>query len=84
MQAGIAAKYPPLNGTLVGLLAEPIVLSSRSGFFICIPMLLSKYPSCIPVMFMFWDFVRKLKTRAREGDQAGFHKHLKTMNLEGK
>ena len=32
----------------------------------------------------FWDFVRKLETRNREGDQAGFYKHLKTMNLEGK
>ena len=29
-------------------------------------------------------FIRKLETRAREGDQAGFYKHLKTMNLEGK
>ena len=32
----------------------------------------------------FWDFVRKLETRNREGDQAGFYKNLKTMNLEGK
>ena len=32
----------------------------------------------------FWDFVRKLETRTREGDQAVFYKHLKTMNLEGK
>ena len=36
------------------------------------------------VLSFFWDFVRKLETRTREGDQAGFHKHLKTMNLEGK
>ena len=36
------------------------------------------------VLNFFWDFVRKLETRAREGDQAGFCKHLKTMNLEGK
>ena len=36
------------------------------------------------VLSVFWDFVRKLKTRTREGDQAGFYKHLKTMNLEGK
>ena len=36
------------------------------------------------VLSFFWDFVRKLKTRTREGDQAGFYKHLKTMNLEGK
>ena len=35
-------------------------------------------------MSLFWDFVRKLETRTREGDQAGFYKHLKTMNLEGK
>ena len=27
---------------------------------------------------------RKLETRTREGDQAGFYKHLKTINLEGK
>ena len=32
----------------------------------------------------FWDFVRKLETRNREGDQTGFYKHLKTMNLEEK
>ena len=31
-----------------------------------------------------WDFVHKLETRNRTGDQAGFYKHLKTMNLEGK
>ena len=36
------------------------------------------------VLSFFWDFVRKLETRNREGDQAGFYKHLKTMNLEGK
>ena len=36
------------------------------------------------VLTLFWDFVRKLETRTREGDQAGFYKHLKVMNLEGK
>ena len=36
------------------------------------------------VLSFFCDFVRKLETRSREGDQAGFYKHLKTMNLEGK
>ena len=36
------------------------------------------------VLRFFWDFVRKLETRTREGDQAGFYKHFKTMNLEGK
>ena len=36
------------------------------------------------VLSFFWDFVRKLETHNREGDQAGFYKHLKTMNLEGK
>ena len=36
------------------------------------------------VLSFFWDFVRKLKTRNREGDQVGFYKHLKTMNLGGK
>ena len=36
------------------------------------------------VLSFFWDFVRKLETRTREGDEAGFYKHLKTMNLEGK
>ena len=29
---------------------------------------------------LFRGFVRKLETRAREGDQDGFYKHLKTMN----
>ena len=28
------------------------------------------------VVSFFWDFVRKLETRSREGDQAGFYKHL--------
>ena len=36
------------------------------------------------VLSFFWNFVRKLEARSREGDQAGFHKNLKTMNLEGK
>ena len=36
------------------------------------------------MLSFFWDFVHKLETRTREGDQAGFYKHLKTMNLEGK
>ena len=36
------------------------------------------------VLSFFWDFVRKLETHTREGDQAGFYKHLKTMNLERK
>ena len=36
------------------------------------------------VLSFFWDFVRKLETRTREGDQAGFYKHLKTMNRGGK
>ena len=36
------------------------------------------------VRSFFWDFVRKLETRAREGDQAGFYEHLKTMDLEEK
>ena len=36
------------------------------------------------VLSLFWDFVRKLETRTREGDQAGFYKHLETMNLIGK
>ena len=36
------------------------------------------------VLSFFWDYVRKLETRTREGDQAGFYKHLKTMDLEGK
>ena len=36
------------------------------------------------VLRFFWASVRKLETRVREGGQAGFYKHLKTMNLEGK
>ena len=36
------------------------------------------------VLSFFWDFVRKLETRTRKGDQAGFYKHLKTINLEEK
>ena len=36
------------------------------------------------VLSFFWVFVRKLETRNREGDQAGFYKPLKTMDLEGK
>ena len=34
------------------------------------------------VLSFFWDFARKFETRTREGDRAGFYKHLK--NLEGK
>ena len=33
------------------------------------------------VLNLFWDFVRELETRIRQGDQTGFYKHLKTMNL---
>ena len=33
------------------------------------------------VLSLFWEFVRKIETRAREGDQAGFYNRLK---LEGK
>ena len=36
------------------------------------------------VLSLVLDFVRKLEARTREGDQTGFYKHLKTMNLEGK
>ena len=36
------------------------------------------------MLSFFWDFVRKLETRNREGDHAGFYKHLTMMNLEGK
>ena len=36
------------------------------------------------VLSIFWDFVCKLETRTREGDQAGFCKHHKKMNLERK
>ena len=36
------------------------------------------------VLSFFWDFVPKFEIRTREGDQAGFYKHLKTMHLEGK
>ena len=36
------------------------------------------------VLSFFWDFVHKLETHTREGDQVGFYKHLKTMNLEWK
>ena len=36
------------------------------------------------VLSSFSDFVRKLETRAREGDQTSFYKHLKTTKLEGK
>ena len=35
------------------------------------------------VLSFFWDVVRKPETRTQEGDQAGFYKHLKTMNLQG-
>ena len=33
---------------------------------------------------LFSDFVRKLETCTREGNQTGFYKHLKTMKPEGK
>ena len=37
-----------------------------------------------PVLSFLWDFVPKLETHSQEGDHAGFYKHVKTMNLEGK
>ena len=36
------------------------------------------------VLSFFWAFVHKLETCVREGNQAGFNKHPKTMNLERK
>ena len=36
------------------------------------------------VLSFVWDLVRKLETRTREGDKAGFYKHLKTINLDRK
>ena len=36
------------------------------------------------VLSFFWDFIRKLETRTRKGDQAGFYKHVKKVNLEEK
>ena len=36
------------------------------------------------MLSFFWDFFRKLETPTLEGDQAGFCKRLKTMNLEEK
>ena len=44
---------------------------------------LRKVRKAVVLSFVF-GFVPKLDTRAREGDQAGFYKHLKTLNLEGK
>ena len=38
----------------------------------------------VAVLSFFTNFVRKLETRAREGDQASFYKCLKTTKLEGK
>ena len=35
------------------------------------------------VLSVFWDFVCKHEVRTQERDQAGFYKHLKTMNLKG-
>ena len=36
------------------------------------------------VLSFLWVLVHKVETRTREGDQAGFYKHVKTMNLEAK
>ena len=36
------------------------------------------------VLSFFWAHVRKLEESVREGDQAGFYRRLKTMDLEGK
>ena len=36
------------------------------------------------VLSFFWPHVRKLEARVQEGDHAGFYRHIKTMNLEGK
>ena len=39
-----------------------------------------QYGSIAAVLSFFWALVRNLETRVREGDQAGFDKHLKTTN----
>ena len=36
------------------------------------------------VLSFFWAHVRKLEASVREGDQAGYYRRLKTMNLEEK
>ena len=36
------------------------------------------------MLSFFWAHVRKLEAGVPEGDHAGFFRHLKTMNLEGK
>ena len=36
------------------------------------------------VLSFFWAHVRKLEASVREGDNFGFYRRLKTMNLEGK
>ena len=36
------------------------------------------------VLSFFWDIVCRPETRAREGDQAGFYTHRKTVDLEEK
>ena len=38
----------------------------------------------VTMLSVFWTFVRKLMTRVREGNQTGFYKYLKMINLEGK
>ena len=35
------------------------------------------------VLSFFWAHIRKLVERSRKGDQAGFHEHFMTVNLEG-
>ena len=82
MEAELNAAWQQREETRRHLRAEPHNSSLRKAVKIA-GKKLWKVRKAVVLSF-FWDFIRKLETHTRKGDQTGFHKHLKMMNLEGK
>ena len=82
VEAEMTAAWQQIEDTRRHLRAEPHNSNLRKAVKMAGKKLRKVHRAA--VLSFFWDFVRKLETRNREGDQAGFYKHLKTMNLEGK
>ena len=80
VEAEMNAAWPQREKARRHLRAEPHVSNLRKA-----AKMGGKNPRKVckaAVLSFLWDFVRKLETRNRQGDQAGFFKPLKTMNLE--
>ena len=82
MEAGINEAWQQREEARTHLRAEPHNINFRKAVKMAGKSL--RKVSKAALLSFFWDFVRKLETHSQEGDQAGFHKHFKTMNLEEK